>query len=394
MTASDAKPKLNISVRVFEPPTVPARGGLRILLLKLDHIGDFFTAIEAFRVMRQAFADAEITLICLPAVVPLAESTGLFDRVKGFTAEPDSAHLGKVPRMYVDDLAAQFCDLLEGRYFLATDFKYDASTRKWLDLVDTECRAGFAAQTEKGLDILLPQMEWDVSFAALAAKHLPIHAEMRLTLLAHAIADALHKKPLDAAMFQVPKNLGEEPAYRALKDEKRLKIGISIGAGSELRKWDAENWHALMQNLTQTRDAFFVLLGGPTDQAESKALAAKFTPSTIADLTGAMPLAELPAYMSLLDAYIGCDTGLTHLAAGLGIPTVNIFAGISNVSVWRARGPRVKTIYTEVVCAPCHLRFKKDCPNNHICMKAIHPGMVYACFEQVMADHEVSRSSV
>jgi ADP-heptose:LPS heptosyltransferase len=127
-----------------------------------------------------------------------------------------------------------------------------------------------------------------------------------------------------------------------------------------------------------------IFCGGPGDKSLTDLLMAHLPPGSFTDLTAAFPLAVVPAYMKLLDAYIGCDTGLTHLAAGLGLPTVNIFAGISNVSVWRARGPKVKTVYAAVACAPCHLRFKRECPNNNVCMTVIMPDMVYACFEQVM----------
>jgi ADP-heptose:LPS heptosyltransferase len=385
MNAPASPPKHNIAIRVYDAPTSQARKGLRILLLKLDHIGDFLTAIEAFRVIRHAFAGAEITLICLPAVVAMAESTGLFDRVAGFNAIQESAQLGKVPSMHGDDQDATFATLLNGPYFLAADFKHDASTRVWLDHVDAEVRAGFVAPTRKGLDITLPNMEWDVSSITVAAKNLPVHAELRLTLLAHAICETLLEKALDADLFQQKQDLDRNPSYRALVDEKRMKIGLCLGAGSPLRQWRPEYWRELLQQLVQSHNALLVFFGGPGDKVETQALTAQLDPATFTDLTAAFPLASVPVYMNLLDSFIGCDTGLTHLAANLGIPTVNIFAGISNVSVWRARGPRVKTVYAETLCAPCHLRFAEDCPNGNICMAVIVPEIVYACFEQVIA---------
>ena len=378
----------NISIRTFDAPTVPVQGGVTILLLKLDHIGDFITAIPAFQVLRRYFAGAEITLLCLPAVVHMAESTGLFDRVAGFAAERDSAQLGKVPGMHASDRQEDFRSLLDGRYFLAADFKHDPESRRWLDRVDAEVRAGFTAPTQKGLDIILPPMEWDVPTTTLGGGNLPVHAELRLTLLAHAIVESLQEKTLDADLFQLPEEATATAPYHMLDSETRMKIGIGLGAGSELRQWGAEYWVTLAQKLVQTNNAVLVFFGGKGDKPATADLIAQLPPGAALDLTAALPLAQLPAAMNLLDAYIGCDTGLTHLAGSLGIPTVNIFAGISNVSVWRTRGARVKTVYAETICAPCHLRFKKDCPNNNICMTAIVPEIVYACFEQVMGGEQ------
>ena len=384
MTTPPSSSGYTIGVRVFDPPVIASGERVRLLLLKLDHIGDFITAIDAFRLMRRSFATAEITLICLPTIVELAESTGLFDRVVGFAAEPESPQLGKVPQMDREDRQARFDALLEGRYFLAADFKHDEFTRLWLDRVDAQYRAGYAAFTQKGLDIVLPAAEWRVPTPALGNKNLPLHAETRLTLLAHAIVEVLGVTSLDSSFFRAPESLKSEAFYKSLLADKRLKIGLSIGAGGEVRKWNPEYWAALLRRLSQTHNPQFVFFGGAGDRDETQTLIAQLPPGAAVDWTGALPLASTPAVMGLLNAYIGGDTGLTHLAAKLGIPTVNIFAGISVVPVWRAKGARVKTIYAEVLCAPCHFRFKTECPNALVCTKVIAPEMVYACFEQVL----------
>ncbi|MDE2029932.1 MAG: glycosyltransferase family 9 protein [Alphaproteobacteria bacterium] len=382
MTTSAAVPKHTISVRLYDPPTAEGRNGLKILLLKLDHIGDFITALDAFRLMREAFPKAEITLMCLPATVAMAESTGLFDRIVGFTAEQNSPQLGKVPKMDIEDKIARFQTLLNGPYFLAADFKHDVFEQPWLDYVEAECRAGFARETEKGLDIVMPAMDWHMPTTSHANP--PVHAATRLTLLAQLIIDALFDKPLPADLFRAPEGLESDPAYGALKAEKRLKIGLSLGAGAELRQWPDDYWAQLTAQLARTHKPMFVFFGGNGDKPATRALIEKLPPGSCLDLTGGLPLAQLPAYMGLLDAYIGCDTGPTHLAARLGLPTVNIFAGVSGPAIWRTRGPKVKTVYAEVLCAPCHLRFMRECQNGHVCLKAILPPIVHACFEQLV----------
>ena len=53
----------------------------RILLLKLDHIGDLVLAMRAMLRIRKAWPDAHITLVCGPWNVALARQLGLFDRI-------------------------------------------------------------------------------------------------------------------------------------------------------------------------------------------------------------------------------------------------------------------------------------------------------------------------
>jgi ADP-heptose:LPS heptosyltransferase len=387
MNASPSSRQHKLKVCLFDPPPLQALGRPKIMLLKMgERIGDFVTGLEAFRVIRQAFSEAEITLICLPSLVELAESTGLFDRVAGFSYVHDVMKEGRVPKMDADDQIAAFEGLMDGPYLFAADFRHDDSTRHWLDHVDAAYRAGFTGIIRKGLDITLPEMEWDVAPVLLNAQNLPVHTETRQTLLAHAVVQALVPRKSDAALFPVPAQVADSEAYRQFKAEPRMKVGVCLGAGSELRQWDTEYWLALACRMIQQRDAVVVFFGGgASDREATNALTAQLPPDGFIDLVDALPLSSVPSYMQWLDAYIGCDTGLTHLAAHLGVPTVNIYAGISNVSVWRARGPRVKTVYAEALCAPCHLRYRKDCANGHVCMKVILPDIVYACFEQLVA---------
>ena len=76
------------------------QGVNRIILLKLDHRGDFMMATEAFRTFRDAFKDAEITLVCGSWNVGEAKRSGYFDKTVPFDFFPvdDSARLAMASR--------------------------------------------------------------------------------------------------------------------------------------------------------------------------------------------------------------------------------------------------------------------------------------------------------
>lgn len=372
------------AVRAYEPPAAPTRAGLRLLLTKFDRIGDFVSGLEAFRTMRNAFGGAHITLICPPEVVPLAQSTGFFDRVVGFVAKLDGLALDSTPLTEINNQVNEFMQLLDGKYFLAADFHHDMSTRHWLDYVDADFRAGFACKIRSGLDIVIPTMEWRVPMALIFGRNQPIHAETRLTLLAHAISESLFDATLDADMFKLDDDLFESPAYRLLKTSDLTKIGIGTGAGSPLRQWPVEHWQDLLNRLNADGQCLFVFTGGAVDRAFQKSLIESLPEDKCLDLTGDLPLSHVPAYLNALDAYIGCDTGLTHLAGKLGVQTLNLFAGVSNLAVWRARGPHVRTLYAEVSCAPCYKKTRAECPYENLCMAALLPAEVEKHFREIL----------
>ncbi len=55
------------------------------------------------------------------------------------------------------------------------------------------------------------------------------------------------------------------------------------------------------------------------------------------------PLLEVARQLQQCRCYLGNDSGITHLAAMLGVPTVAIF-GPSDPAVWRPVGPSVEVI--------------------------------------------------
>ena len=115
----------------------------RIILVKLDHRGDFIMASEAFRTFREAFPKAEITLVCGPWNVAEANASGYFDKILPFDffPEDDSARTVKPPR---EALIAGFAKEIEKQsYDLAVDLRLFDDTRPVLQAIKAADRAGF-----------------------------------------------------------------------------------------------------------------------------------------------------------------------------------------------------------------------------------------------------------
>ena len=53
--------------------------------------------------------------------------------------------------------------------------------------------------------------------------------------------------------------------------------------------------------------------------------------------------------------YVGGDSGVSHLAAAVGVRAVVLF-GPSDERVWRPLGPHVTVVAARFACRPCHLR--------------------------------------
>lgn len=83
--------------------------------------------------------------------------------------------------------------------------------------------------------------------------------------------------------------------------------------------------------------------------------------------------------------YVGNDCGLTHVAAALGVPTVDILGATQ----WRRSVPPRNVIALNVqglACQPCQVLGKVDC--NHECMRDLDPRMVAAAISTVFTGVE------
>ncbi|MDR3429576.1 hypothetical protein [Silvimonas sp.] len=113
-----------------------------ILVIKLDHRGDYLLAQPALRQLRARFANSHITLVCGTWNAGDAQSSGLFDQIVPFNFFGEDASAKREPNREI--AARQFADLMEGHSFdLAIDLRFFDDTRHLLSLVRAKYRAGF-----------------------------------------------------------------------------------------------------------------------------------------------------------------------------------------------------------------------------------------------------------
>ena len=143
----------------FEPPRtrmeVERRGGVeRLLLMKLDHLGDFIMAIPALERARRLFPDASIDLLVGSWNIDLASDLQLADRVIGFDAFPRNS---SEVEPHVDAMLGLFRAQITDQYDLAVDLRTDIDTRALLRVVRAPLKAGIGTRARfPFLDIALP----------------------------------------------------------------------------------------------------------------------------------------------------------------------------------------------------------------------------------------------
>ena len=128
-------------------------------------------------------------------------------------------------------------------------------------------------------------------------------------------------------------------AVHGLQEGERV-LAIHPGSGSPAKNWSPKNF-AKVADWASERSKVLLISGPAQDGVEEVTGSMKKVSPLVANN---LPLIHLAAVLKISSAYLGNDSGVTHLAASLGLPTVAIF-GPTNPAIWGPRGPGVRIIY-------------------------------------------------
>ena len=117
----------------------------------------------------------------------------------------------------------------------------------------------------------------------------------------------------------------------------RRWLALGPGARWEPKRWPPGSFRELVQRRREDFDAV-VLLGSQADADSCRTLAAGLSLPCL-DLAGRTGLLEAAALLSHMSLFIGNDSGLGHLAAAVGTPTLTLF-GPGEPQRYRPWNPR------------------------------------------------------
>jgi heptosyltransferase III len=120
------------------------------------------------------------------------------------------------------------------------------------------------------------------------------------------------------------------------------RLAVHPGSGGVAKNWPEAKWAELLQKLAAKTGWNFLLIGGEAEGARCQRLAAAL-PSQRVRLAQNLPLVELAQTMRSCAAFIGHDSGITHLAAALGLPGLVLW-GPSNEAVWRPMSDQMRLL--------------------------------------------------
>ncbi len=343
----------------------------KVLVVQLADIGDLILSTPALAALREAQPDAHITLLTTTHTAPAIAGTNLVDEIITF----DRQQFNSSRAFFHPANLRRVLGLRNGHYDAVIFFHH--FTLKFGTLKFALITLASGAKQRIGLDNgngwFLNRRLPDDGFGA---KH---QVQYWLDLVALLGASST---PHPATVAVTPPPVSSEHST--------IVIHPGSGGYSLARRWDAAQFAALADALSQQYNAQIILVGGANDGGDEVKSAMK-SDADVLDLTGKTTLAELAGIIQAADLYIGADSGIMHLAAAVGTPIVAIF-GPSNADAWGPWTPTTKSIIVRSApeCSPCSyvghgIGLREGCPAR-TCMRMVTVNHVLAAVQQICTD--------
>jgi lipopolysaccharide heptosyltransferase II len=333
-----------------------------ILLIPYMWIGDFVRCHSVVRLLKARWPDRPVDLLATELNAPLAE----------YMPGVRKAVPGDLPRRRL--AAARNWELAKRLRAEAYGTALIMS-RKWKAalapfLAGIPERIGFVGEARF---VLLSEVRW-------GERKLPRMVDQCAAL---ALPDGAPWPPeWPRPELRVPQaEVASWRARRSLAEDGRPVVALAPGAVGPSKRWPAESYAELARQLSHQGFAVWIL-GGPGESQVAAAIANGAGPNA-RDLTG-HDLRDAILALAAADAAVSNDSGLLHVAAAIGTPTIGIF-GPTNPRLWAPLNPLAATIETstDVPCRPCH---KPVCQvRHHRCMGDIPAGQVMDAVARALA---------
>jgi len=351
----------------------------RILVIRLDLLGDVLFTMPAVEGLRARYPTAHIALLTLPYTAALARMNSAVDEV----IELDSNRIRSVRVLFERatwlEYARVWVRVRRARY----DLCVSASGRTasfCAFLSGSRTSIGYAGES-------YPNMLTDRVTGGRYRERIP-DAEYVLRLVGYADVD------------EAPDHLHLDVPKKAEKSASRLLAGIGVGPSDRLvlihagavngsaKRWPARNWSRFAIEVQTRTGARVLLTGAASDQPIARQVLTH-APGALS-LVGKTSVEELAALVQRADVVASGDSGPLHLAVALGTSIVAAY-GPTDPAVHGPYNPRAAVRLhrrADLPCSPCYsMAATAECPlGEPICMSLITVGSMVASTIELLTE--------
>jgi len=309
----------------------------RILLLRLERIGDLVMALPAIRDVRTLAPAATIDLVVGSWNLPIARALPCVDRVETLDASWLARAEGGSGARRLIDAARRW---RSGKYDLALNFEPDIRSNMLMAASGASWMAGWSSGG--GGALMDVSLEYDTG----------VHTSENAQRLVSTVFGE-SPGPSNLPLIAIPDGLRQSAAARIARGPGGPVVGVHVSGGRLVKQWEPVRFAEVARRLAHDQNATIVLTGSPSDRGMVNEVKSTLPDGRVVDAAGEIDLLELAAVLERLDVLITGDTGPMHLAAAVGTPVVAVF-GPSDPVRYAPGGPADRVVRAGLPCSPCN----------------------------------------
>ncbi len=293
----------------------------RILLIRLEHVGDVLMTTPAIRALRKRFPKARIDVLVRDFTAPILQRNKNVSNVIVWNA-PWLSSLGK--RDPWSSARQMIRKLQKNNYDVAIDFHGDPRNILFAGRI-AKYRVGFGCR----------------GFGFLLNKTVPYRKHVIDRNL--ALAKALGAVSKDRTMELTVSSSDEKFAKSALKGISKPVI-ISPGSGKKEKNWLEERWAEVADKLIEEKGATIILTGSKGEAEMVKCIQEQVHhPDKVLNLCGKTSLTQLAAVIKHSKLLLSPDSGPVHIARTMNTPLLEL-CFVDDPREWGYNEPKFQNI--------------------------------------------------
>jgi heptosyltransferase-2 len=312
-------------------------GYKKILVARLDRLGDVVLSTPALKALRDAYPDSRISLMVRPYVKDIVKGNPYINEVILYDK---SGPLGGLKRTL--DVIRK---LRSDRFDLAVILHPTVRTHWVTFLAGIPKRLGF----DRKMGVLLTDRVPD-------KKHLGLKHEIDYTLglLKFIDVNSRDRKmhiPLDR---ESQEKISGIFAASGISDTDKV-ITINPAASCPSKRWPCERFAQVADRLARDHGTKIVVIAGPEDEAIGHRTASLIKSGCI-DMSGGTSVADVASVLKRSSLFISNDSGPVHIACAVGTPVIAIFGRSDRGLSPRRWGPSNKSdiaLHKDIGCIEC-----------------------------------------
>lgn len=349
----------------------------RILIIRLDLIGDLVMSLTVVRALKHTYPDAELDLLAVPSNAAVVK------------ADPDLAHIFTYdPNIWRRPKALTRWKNWRAAFAIRRQLKarhYDLAISVFGDwaaimavLSGAQRRVGFRRESYPGfMTDNVAGRHWD--------PHDHLHEVdycLALARAAGATTTAEDRVPHLTVIPQAHQEAEQLLQQTGISQDKPLIACHVSSNNGQSKRWPVPYWATLLDRLIREEGAQVVITGAPNDIPLVEHITSRMHEQPI-NMAGKTTLSQLAALLQCADIMISGDSGPMHIAAAVGT-TVIALHGPTDPSLSGPVSPKAIILRSDIWCSPCYkAKGPADCRFfTTQCMKNITPTAVFRVVQE------------